>query len=97
MTREQKITFGEMRAGGVRGLLIYCSDYRCSHSKSISGDPWPDDVRLSDIELRFTCQACGHRGAEVRPNFHWEEEARFARLHEDQVRTTLMSPPASTL
>jgi hypothetical protein len=21
----QKITFGEMRAGGVRGLLIYCS------------------------------------------------------------------------
>src|SRR4249920_3160187 len=26
----QKITFGEMRASGVRGLLIYCSDYHCS-------------------------------------------------------------------
>jgi hypothetical protein len=25
----QKITFGEMRAGGVRGLLIYCADYHC--------------------------------------------------------------------
>ena len=25
----QKITFGEMRASGVRGLLIYCSDFRC--------------------------------------------------------------------
>ena len=24
-------------------------------------------VRLSDIEPRFTCWACGHRGADVRP------------------------------
>ena len=30
--RRQKITLGEMRDAGVRGLLIYCSDYRCSHS-----------------------------------------------------------------
>jgi hypothetical protein len=27
-TRQQKITFGEMRGSGVRGILIYCSDYR---------------------------------------------------------------------
>jgi hypothetical protein len=47
----QKITFAEMRASGVRGLLIYCSDYRCSHSTTISGDRWPDDARLSDIPL----------------------------------------------
>jgi hypothetical protein len=32
----QKITFAEMRAAGVRGVLIYCSDYRCSHSMSTS-------------------------------------------------------------
>jgi hypothetical protein len=71
-TRQQKITFGEMRASGVRGVLIYCSDYRCSHSTAISVDRWPDDVRLSDIEPRFICQACGHRGADVRPNFgYW--------------------------
>lgn len=53
----QKITFAEMCAAGVRGLLIYCSDYKCSHWTRISGDRWPDDVRLSDIEPRFTCQA----------------------------------------
>jgi hypothetical protein len=46
-TRPQKITFAEMRASGVRGLLIYCSDYRCSHSTAISGDQWQDDVRLT--------------------------------------------------
>jgi len=24
----QKLTFGEMRSTGVRGILIYCSDYK---------------------------------------------------------------------
>ena len=32
--RPQKITFAEMRESGVRGLLIYCADYHCSHSDS---------------------------------------------------------------
>jgi hypothetical protein len=35
MPRPQKITLGEMRASGVRGLLIYCSDYHCSHWTAI--------------------------------------------------------------
>ena len=48
--RLQKITFGDMRDSGVRGLLIYCADYHCSHSISISGDCRPD-------ELRLTCHA----------------------------------------
>jgi hypothetical protein len=69
--RPQKITFGEMREMGVRGLLVYCADYRCSHSIAISGDAWPDDAKLSDIEERFTCTACGHRGADVRPDVNW--------------------------
>jgi hypothetical protein len=43
--RPQKITFAEMRASGVRGLLIYCSDYHCSRWTAISGDRWPDDER----------------------------------------------------
>jgi hypothetical protein len=69
-----------MRAAGVRVLLIYCSDYKCSHWTAISGDRWSDDMRLSDIEPRFTCQACGTKGADVRPNFHWEIEARRATM-----------------
>jgi hypothetical protein len=72
----QKITFAEMRSTGVRGVLIYCSDHKCSHWTSLSADRWPDDVRLSDLEPLFVCQACGRRGADVRPNFDWEIEAR---------------------
>jgi hypothetical protein len=67
--RPQKITLGEMRSTGLRKLLVYCGDYKCAHSVTISADRWSDDVRLSDLEPAFTCQACGHRGADVRPLF----------------------------
>jgi hypothetical protein len=67
--RPQTITFAEMRDMGVRGVLIYCADYKCSHSIAVNADQWPDDLRLSDIEDRFTCSACGKRGADVRPDF----------------------------
>jgi hypothetical protein len=30
--RPQKITLGEIRSSGVRGVLIYCADYKCSRS-----------------------------------------------------------------
>ena len=75
LTRPAKITFAELHDSGVRGVLIYCSDYRCSHSIAISGDRWPDDVRLSDIEPRFVCTACGKCGADVRPDFNWNKHA----------------------
>jgi hypothetical protein len=55
LTRPMKITFGEMRASGIRDLLIYCADYRCNHSIQMSGDRWPGHVRLSDVEGRFVC------------------------------------------
>jgi hypothetical protein len=57
---------------GVRGLLVYCSDYRCSHLKIIAAgemDNWPDSIRLYDMEPRLVCQRCGTRDADVRPNF----------------------------
>ena len=68
--RPTKITFGEMRDTGVRGILIYCQDFHCSHSIAISEDQWPDHIRLSDLEARFVCKGCGKRGADIRPDFH---------------------------
>jgi hypothetical protein len=44
--RPQKNTLAEMRAANMRGLLIYCSDYHCSHWTTLSADRWPDNVRL---------------------------------------------------
>lgn len=66
--RPVKITFGEMREMGLRGVLIYCA-HRCGHHVELDADRWPDDIRLSDIEPLFDCRQCGQRGAEVRPDF----------------------------
>jgi hypothetical protein len=67
--RRQEITFGELRSTGVRGVLVYCADYKCSHVVAMDTDTWPDILRLSDIENRFVCQVCGRRGADVRTDF----------------------------
>jgi hypothetical protein len=69
VTRQQKITFREMRESGVDRILIYCADYTCSHSIEMYAGQRTDDVRVSDIEDRFVCTACGKRGADIRPHF----------------------------
>jgi hypothetical protein len=74
MQRPQKITFGEMRGSGVRGVLVYCSDYRRSHHVTASADRWPDQIRLSDLEPCFVCTACGKRGAGIRRDFHRDKQ-----------------------
>ncbi|TYL69949.1 hypothetical protein [Bradyrhizobium cytisi] len=74
--RPVKITFGELREMGLSGVVIWCADYRCGHWVAVSADAWPDHMRLSDIEERFVCSACGMRGADVRPD--WSTEGRPA-------------------
>jgi hypothetical protein len=71
MTRPAKITFGEMRSAGVRAVLIYCSDFKCGHCNTVADDAdrWPDELRISDIEDKFACTACGQRGAEIGPDW----------------------------
>ena len=39
----------------------------------MSADLWLDHIRLSDLEPRFVCTACGQRGADIRPDFHWDK------------------------
>ena len=84
--RPEKITIAEMRSAGVRGVIVYCSDYRCSHWTTMSADRWPDHVRLSDLEPLFACQACGQRGADVRPDFSWEKRPDARRFPDDSRR-----------
>jgi hypothetical protein len=67
--RPQKITFGEMRKSGVRGVLIYCSDYHCSHHITASADPWPDHIRLTDLERRFVCNGMWQARSRYRAGF----------------------------
>jgi hypothetical protein len=66
--RSEKITFAEMRERGVRGLLVYCADYRRSHSIAVNADQWPDDLRCPTLRIVSPAQpaasaavpTCGH-------------------------------------
>ena len=82
MTHPTKITFGKMRTSGVRDVLIYCADYKCSNWIRVNTDQWSVDVRLSDLENQFTCTACGRKGAEVRPDFGWNTQVRSKTTRE---------------
>ncbi|MGX4771845.1 hypothetical protein ACWAUC_18880 [Bradyrhizobium guangdongense] len=64
--RPMKITFGEMRGMGLSGVLVNC---HCGHHIALDAGRWPDAMRLCDLEPLFVCQGCGHRGADVRPDF----------------------------
>jgi hypothetical protein len=50
--RPPKINLGELRASGVRNIVVFCADYTRSHSITLSVDQWADD-----------CPAVGYRGA----------------------------------
>lgn len=67
--RETKITLGEMRLTDVWGLVVFCTDYKCSHSTKIDSGGWSDAIRISDIEPRFVCKACGRHGSNIQPDF----------------------------
>jgi hypothetical protein len=79
--RRQKITFGEMRESGVRGLLLFCSDYRCSHNVTLTPsvvDQWPDDLRLSDLEPRFVCQGLSETWSKYQSGLETSERRALA-------------------
>jgi hypothetical protein len=61
--------------------LIYCADYRWGHFNMVPDDAgrWPDDLRISDIEDRFVCTACGKRGADIRPDWQTASDGRRHR------------------
>jgi hypothetical protein len=53
-------------------IRIRVKSFRGS-SHSVSADRWPGELRLSNLEPRFICRACGKRGADVRPEFNWNK------------------------
>ena len=65
------MTLGNMRANGVRSLIVHCSNVTCRHEAIVNVDHLGDDVAVPPIGLRMRCERCGQRGADVMPN--WNE------------------------
>ena len=66
------MTLGNMRQnGGVRSLIVYCSNVTCRHEAFVNVDAYGDDLLVPSLGPRIRCQRCGQRGADVMPN--WNE------------------------
>ena len=53
--RPTKISFGEMRDSGVRGILVYCADYHCSHSVAVRRRRHRESGPLHSLAQLQTC------------------------------------------
>ncbi|WP_271619128.1 hypothetical protein [Bradyrhizobium sp. CCBAU 51745] len=76
--RPLKITLGDLRSTGVRDLIVFCLDYRCSHNVKLAAvyvDRWPNELRISQLEPRFVCTACGMRGSCIVAGSNGTEQA----------------------
>jgi hypothetical protein len=85
-----------MRASGVRGLLVYCSDYNCSRWTAISGDRSPNVVRLSDIEPQFVLRPVAYTRAAAWP---YSDSGNWMILKFERLPPSLfeMQPLAASL
>jgi len=63
------VTLGHIRGHGCRDLLVYCGAINCSHHIVMSADRFDDDVPIRPLGTRMVCSRCGHRGADVRPDW----------------------------
>ncbi|MEJ2377750.1 MAG: hypothetical protein P8Y71_20945 [Pseudolabrys sp.] len=64
------MTLANMRANGVRSVIVYCSNVTCRHEAIVNVDTFADDVPVSSLGPRMRCQRRGQRGADVRPNWN---------------------------
>ena len=69
-TRPTRVTFAEMRTAGVRGVLIYCSDYSAATP--------PPSAQIGDLirsgSAIWKHGSCGKPAARKAPDFSWNEK-----------------------
>jgi hypothetical protein len=72
----EPVTLSHIRGHGVRNLLVYCSSIACNHQTVMNADHLPDETVIRPLGERMVCTRCGHRGADVRPD--WTQHTKAA-------------------
>jgi hypothetical protein len=66
------MTLANMRANGVRSLLLSCP--ACGHEAVMNVDHLPERVSVPEFGPRLVCTRCGLVGGQARPD--WNEVAQ---------------------
>ena len=67
---------------GRRTVLVFCGNDRCHHQAELNADRWPEEVTFDELQPRMLCTACGHLGADVRPDWASMKSTHFDRSSE---------------
>jgi hypothetical protein len=78
----EPMDLANMRANGVRSLLIWCRN--CHYEKIMNVDHLPGNVTVPSLGQRMSCTKCGTVGADIRPN--WLEQPERESLTGKQWR-----------
>jgi hypothetical protein len=54
------MTFGNMRANGVRTLAAWCLGRGCDHFRIVDVSAYADDLPVPSFGPRLRCERCGH-------------------------------------
>jgi hypothetical protein len=71
MRRPKKSPFGDVREIGVRGVLVYCADYRCGHSRRTQGDVADPNIRAITVRVIPRVKHHQERVETVRAELSW--------------------------
>lgn len=74
-----------MRGAGLRGVLIHCTDYHCSHSLLLCADRWPDEVTLSEITGITSPKCSGPRAFQKMHRYGRAKPGQIATCNLDQA------------
>jgi hypothetical protein len=79
----EPVTLGHIRGHGCRDLLVYCGSIYCSYGAKLNADHLPDETAIRPLGARMACTRCGHRGADVRPDWSPHTNHRPAQFRTD--------------
>jgi hypothetical protein len=60
----ESVTLAHIRGHSCRDLLVYCESIDCNHGSVMNADQ-----PIRSLGPRMVCARCGHRGADVRPDW----------------------------
>lgn len=72
----EPMTLGNMRANGVRSLIVYCG--ACPRTVVLNVDAYSEAIPVPAFGPRMVCTGCGMIGADARPN--WQERNAPGRI-----------------
>jgi hypothetical protein len=66
---KRAVTIDRLRSHDCREFLVYRVALGCNYRAILNADDLPDKLPIRSLCPRMLCTRCGHRGADVRPDW----------------------------